>query len=130
MTTFIYKILGTEPYLTSIMAGQADVLEIRIADTDSALMRIGNVAVKTCEGVGRVKLSTLGEGVFTPEVIFKDKTVVLYPIRHTAGKISLACPEQISAFLGARAYDLEKRVSLAEEELQRLKDAIYGKAIF
>lgn len=130
MTTFIYRILGTEPYLTSIMAGQADVLEIRIADTDSALMRIGNVAVKTCEGVVRVKLSTLGEGVFTPEVIFKDKTVVLYPIRHTAGKISLAYPEQVSAFLGARAYDLEKRVSLAEEELQRLKDAIYGKAIF
>ncbi len=130
MTTLIYRILGSEAYLTSIMKGPTDALELRIPDTDQVLIRIGDVTAKTSEGVGRVKLSALGEGLFTPEVIFKDKTVALYPIRHTMGKISLACPEQICASLGARAHDLEKRVSKTEEELKELKDAIYGKAIF
>lgn len=130
MTTFIYQIVGTKPYLTSITKGQADTLEIRIPDTDAAMLRIGNVTVKTEKGVGRVKLSALGEGVFTPEVILKDKTVLLHPIRHAIGKISLAHPERICAALGEGAYLLQKRVSEIEKELEELKIAIYGKAIF
>ena len=130
MTTYIYNIVDREPYLTAAVEGSGDTLNIKIANGKNAVLRVGNISTNMTDGVGRVKLSTLGEGVFTPEVIFKDKTVRLYPIRHKNGKVSLACPDEILASLGARALDVEVRVSATEKALQALNDAVWGKAIF
>lgn len=130
MTTYSYKIIDREPYLTAISKGEKDTLEIRVLDAEDALMRIGKASAKIANGVGRVKLSALCEGVFTPEIIFKDKTVALYPIRYEMGKISLAYTEDICAILGARAYEVKMRVSEIEKQLRELEEAIRGKAIF
>ena len=130
MTTYIYTIRDRDPYLTSVKDEGYDMLTIRISDVKEAVMCIGNARIDMVDGVGRVKLSTLGEGVFTPEIIFKDKTVRLYPIHQKMGKVSLACPEEIYAALGARVLNAEVRVCEMEKELQTLKDAVWGKAIF
>jgi len=130
MTTYIYNIVDREPYLISVAKGTGDTLNIQINGGENAVLRVGNISTNMTDGVGRVKLSTLGEGVFTPEVIFKDKTVRLYPIRHKTGKVSLACPEEMLAALGARSFNTEARVSATEKALQALNDAVWGKAIF
>lgn len=129
-TSLTYRIKGREAYLTAITRSGADTLEVHVENADGALMRIGDISVKMDNGVGRVKLSTLKEGVFTPEIIFKDMSVLLYPISHAFGEVSLALVDEVCATLGARAYDAECRIAELENEVNDLKNAVYGKAIF
>ena len=129
-TTFIYRLVDREPYLTEITKGNPDVLEFRITDTAGALLRVGDIAVKMEDGVGRVKLSDLQEGKYTPEVIFNDKSVWLYPISYSLGIVSVAEADGICADLGARALASLNRIDALESEVAKLNDAVYGKAIF
>ena len=130
MTTFVYYIVDREPYLTSVSYERGDSFEIRIENATPAMIRVGNTVVKAEDGVGRVKLSALSSGVFTPEVIFNDKSVLLYPIRHALGKVTIANPEHICVSLGEKAYKAEVRLREVEGEIISLKDAVYGKDIF
>ena len=130
MTTFIYRISGMDAHLISIIKKRADELEVRIDSTYAAILRIGDTYTKMEMGVGRVKLSALGDGVFTPEIILNDRSVFLYPIRIRMGNVSLACPDEMLAALGAHVFSLKERAQRSEEELKELKNAVYGKAIF
>ncbi len=130
MTTIIYKIVDNEPYLTAFKEGRADSLEIRIDTPDEVTLHLGNTCVNIKNGVGRVKLSTLCDGVITPEVVFRDRSIFLYPIRLLCGKIMIAHPYEIYADLGKRAVQVRGRVQDIETELAKLKNAVYGKAIF
>ena len=129
-TTFVYRIVDRDPYLVKIDKGSPDALEFRIPDTDNAILRVGDIATKMEDGVGRVKLSDLPEGKFTPEVIFSDKSVWLYPISYSLGIVSVAEVEDICAMLGARALASLGRIDVLEGEVAKLNDAVYGKAIF
>ncbi len=129
-TTFVYRIVDRDPYLIEIGKGSPDMLEFRIPDTDGALLRVGDIAVKMEDGMGRVKLSDLSEGKFTPEVIFNDKSVWLYPISYSLGIVSLAEVDGICAALGARAIASLGRIDALEGDVAKLNDAVYGKAIF
>ena len=130
MTTFTYCIKDREPYLTAQTQGHGEMLEIQIKHAAPIMIRIGNTVIKTRNGVGRVKLSALPDGVYTPEVIFNDKSILLYPIRLTLGKVTLSNVEQICAALGARSYCEAMRIDALEDEVNKLKDAICGKDIF
>lgn len=129
-TTFIYRIVDRDPYLIGIDTGSPDVLEFHIPDTEGALLRVGDIAVKMDDGVGRVKLSDLPEGKYTPEVILNDKSVWLYPISYSLGIVSVTEAEKICATLGARALISLGRIDALESEVAKLNDAVYGKAIF
>ncbi|MBO5945583.1 MAG: hypothetical protein J6Q69_03145 [Clostridia bacterium] len=129
-TTFVYRIVDRDPYLVKIDKGSPDALEFHIPDTDNAILRVGDIATKMEDGVGRVKLSDLPEGKFTPEVIFSDKSVWLYPISYSLGIVSVAEVEDICAMLGARALASLGRIDALEGEVAKLNDAVYGKAIF
>ncbi len=130
MTSFVYFIKDRAPYLVSLNYERGDTLEIRIENAAPTYIRIGNTVVNVENGVGRVKLSALSEGVYTPEVIFNDKSVLLYPIRVSLGKVRIYKPEEICAALGARAYLEAARVDALEDEVKMLKEAVYGKEIF
>ena len=129
-TIFIYRIVERDPYLVGIDKGDQAVLEFRIPEAKCALIRVGDIAIKAEDGVGRVKLSDLPEGTFTPEVIFSDKSVWLYPIHYSLGIVSLAGVDEICAALGARAHMATERIDALENEVKKLNDAVYGKAIF
>ena len=130
MTTFIYFLKDRTPYLASLNYERGDAFEIRIENATPTYIRIGNVVTNTEDGVGRVKLSSITDGVYTPEVIFNDKSILLYPIRIALGKVTIYKPEQICAALGAQAYCEAMRIDALEDEVNKLKDAIYGKEIF
>ena len=117
---FTYRIAGRTPYLTAITKKHGEVLEIRVNDADGATVRVGEACAKIENGVGRVKFSALREGVFTPEIIFNDKSVFLYPIRYALGEVSLAEVGGICASLGAAVYSLQCRVGALEDEIKRL----------
>ena len=125
-----YRIIDSDPYLTAFTEKSGDALNVYVENAEGALMRLGNICVKIENGVGRVKLSTLSEGVFTPEIVFKNKSVFLYPIRHSLGVVTLASPDEVCAALGARAYKAECRIAALEDEVKKLNDAVRGKAIF
>ena len=120
MTSFVYFIKDRAPYLVSLNYERGDTLEIRIENAAPTCIRIGNTVVNMENGVGRV----------TPEVIFNDKSILLYPIRVSLGKARIYKPEEICAALGARAYLEAARVDALEDEVEMLKEAVYGKEIF
>ena len=130
MAVFTYSICATEAHLVSITKKRADTLEVRTDSTAPAILRIGNSYAKMEMGVGRVKLSTLSDGVLTPEIILNDRSVFLHPIRIRMGEVSLDFPEEILATLGARILTLNKRTEQIESELEKLRNAVFGKAIF
>ena len=130
MTTFTYCIKDREPYLTAQAQGHGEVLEIQIKHAAPIMIRIGNTVIKTRNGVGRVKLSALPDGVYTPEVIFNDMSILLYPVRLALGRAALSGTEEICAVLGALAFEEGVRVDMLEDEVKKLKEAIRGKDIF
>jgi hypothetical protein len=130
MTTFIYNIKDHEVYLTALKYERGDSFEIRVNNASPTLIRVGNTAINAADGVGRVKLSALSDGVYTPEVIFNDKSVFLYPIRIFLGKVSIAGAEHVCAALGERSYRDRARIDALEGEVNKLKEAVYGKDIF
>lgn len=130
MTRFIYKILDREAYLTGVKYGGDSTFEVKIEDGGEAMLNVGNITAKLVDGVGRVKLNDVPYATLTPEVIFKDKSVLLYPIRLCCGKITLAHPEEICAALATHLLNDRERIVRIEGELLKLNDAICGKAIF
>ena len=130
MTTFVYYIKDRKPYLTSLTYGGGDTVEIQIKNAAPTMIRIGDAIAKTENGVGRVKLSVLSDGVYTPEVIFNDMSILLYPVRLALGRTALSGTEEICAALGALAFEEGVRVDMLEDEVKRLKEAIRGKDIF
>ena len=130
MTTFVYYIKDRRPYLTSLTYGGGDTVEIQIKNAAPTMIRIGDAIAKVENGVGRVKLSALSDGVYTPEVIFNDMSILLYPVRLALGRAALSGTEEICAALGALAFEEGVRVDMLEDEVKKLKEAIRGKDIF
>ena len=130
MTTIIYKIIDNEAYLTEFNEGRSDILEIHVDPAEKGVLHLGDKRIELAMGMGRVKLSTLPDGVITPEVVFNDRSVFLYPMRLLCGKVMLARPYEIYSDLGRRTLEAKTRVYNIEKELEKLKDAVYGKAIF
>ena len=110
MTTIVYKIIDNEAYLTEFNEGRSDILEIHVDTAEKGVLHLGDKRIELAMGMGRVKLSTLPDGV--------------------CGKVMLARPYEIYSDLGRRTLEAKTRVCNIENELEKLKDAVYGKAIF
>ena len=126
----LYETYGGEGYLTSFIAKSSDDLCIYVSGVDEALISVATKAAKIKNGVGRVKISELNDGIHDIRLILKDRSITLGKIQVSAGALK---PYQYCDDIGRINRALLcalRRADALDTEISHLKEAVYGKKIF
>lgn len=129
MNRLTYQIYKDRLFLTDYFGDETDECEILVKECMDAGFSIGSERLKIKNGVGRVKLSEIKKGKYTPMLILDMKTISGedLEIGGPCVKISPVCD---AAKIEAAKLMLLKRLDSAEREISALKDSVYGKTIF
>ena len=126
----LYETYRGEGYLTAFEAKSSDNLNIYVSGIDEALISVATKAAKIKNGVGRVKISELNDGIHDLRLILKDSSITLGKIQVSQGSVK---PYQYCDDIGrinrALLHSL-RRADALDIEISHLKEAVYGKKIF
>ena len=128
MNRIKYTLYNGCAYLTDAELSGGDTLEI-IADSKGVLT-LGKIRMKMTEGVGRVKISALSDGIYDCALIVGGDTVRLDSFRIMHGAVKIYGHEKRLAELSREVLDLKIGREHIEDDLKRLSDAVFGKKIF
>ena len=128
MTRIVYKIVENKGEMRSFETDGTQVLTIDIGPRVSGHVAIGREVAPVTGGRGKIDLSHLNDGEYTP-ILYADSVITLEPIRREMGKILFpGTPDSTVRSLLVRCERLEDRVKSMSDRLDELLSLI-GKEI-
>ena len=129
MNKLTYEVYSGELFLTDYVGDETDECEITVKECSDASFSIGSESFKLKDGVGRVNLSNVKKGTYTPTLILDEGLIFggALKIGGTAVRIS---PASDVVKREARELLIIKKLDVAEREISALKDMVYGTTIF
>ncbi len=125
-----FEISGGRVTPTSLDTTHDGHLSLKLTPPIDGTLLLGSARAKIRNGEGRVKLSEVGCGVFTPTVICDEASLVLPRLSVQLGCATLSEPCELICDMGARICALEEGEKQNRDEIKRLTDAVFGKKLF